>query len=112
MNKYHLLNTHNYTTFMKQSRGLTCHLPIMCNVLSSHHIFVKSDFVLKIPGPCIGCIFRKHNMFIENDSILISILRKQWISSLSVLPHKLVTPLSTIDTTLGLPCVGHHGVHS
>jgi len=45
-------------------------------------------------------------MFIENDSILISISRKQWISLLSVLPDKLVTPSSTICTTSALLRMG------
>jgi len=32
--------------------------PNMLKVLSSHNIFIKSDFILKISGMCIDCIFR------------------------------------------------------
>jgi len=45
-------------------------------------------------------------LFIENDSIWISISRREWISLLSVLPHKLVAPLSAIDKKLALSCAG------
>jgi len=102
----------------------------MHKVLSSHDICVKLDFILKILGTYIDFNFRKHNMFIENDNIFISITRKQWISLRSAFPHKLVAPLSTINTTWVVPHVGqfklsdqlgrctfgkttyfHHGVH-
>jgi len=106
MNKYHLLITHANTTFMKLCRGLAYHFSIMHNVLSSHHIFIKSDFILKIPSTCIDCIFKKQNMFIKNGSILISISRKQYSSLLNVFPHKLVTRLCNIDTTSALPRAG------
>jgi len=45
-------------------------------------------------------------LFIENDSIWISISRREWISLLSVFPHKLVAPLSAIDKKLALSCAG------
>jgi len=79
---------------------------IIHKVLSSNNIFIKLAFILKNPGTCIDCIFRKQSMFIKNDSILISISKKHRISLLSVLAHKLVTPLSTINTTSALPSVG------
>ena len=50
---------------------------IMHKVLSSHHIFSKSNFIVKIAGTCIDCIFRNQSMFIKNHSMLISISTKQ-----------------------------------
>ena len=84
MSKYHLLIslTCNYTYEIESRPSLS--FPIINNILSGHNIFVKLDFILKISGTCINYIFRKYSMFVENDSILISTLRKQWISLLSV----------------------------
>jgi len=87
MNNYHLLITHTYATFMKQCRCLACHFPVMHKVFSSHYIFIKPDFILKISGTCIDCYFRKQSIFIKDDSILVSISTKWRISLLSVLPH-------------------------
>jgi len=42
--------------------------PVMHKVLSSHNIFIKSDYILKIRDMCIDYIFRKQDMFIKNDS--------------------------------------------
>ena len=103
---------------------------VIQEVLSSHNVFVQLDFILKISSTFIDLTFKKQNMFIGNDSVLISISRKQYISSLSVLPYKSVTPLSTINTASALSYAGqpklfqrlpkcatgktvycHHGVH-
>ena len=46
-------------------------------VLPSHNLFLKSEFILKISSTCIDCIFGKQRMFIENDSTLIRMIRKQ-----------------------------------
>jgi len=46
--------------------------PNMHKVLSSQSKFIKSDFMLRIPGMCIDCIIGKQSTFIENDSIFMS----------------------------------------
>jgi len=51
---------------MKQCQGLAYPFPVMYKVLSSHHILAKSDFIKKIPGMCIDCIFRNQSMFIKS----------------------------------------------
>ena len=38
---------------------------VIHKVLSSHAIFIKLDFILKISGTCIDCIFRNQSIFVE-----------------------------------------------
>ena len=64
---------------------------------------MKLDFILKITGMCTNCIFKNQSMFIKTYRILVNISRKQQISLLSVLPLKLMTPLSIIAATTALP---------
>ena len=82
-------------TFLTQKQCLVFHAPLCINI-------IKSVYSPKTLGTCIDCVFRKENMFTGKDSILISISRKQWITLPSVLAHKLVTPLSTIEIRLAL----------
>jgi len=63
LNKYNLPITHTYIAFMKQCQGLTYRFHVMHKVLSSHHIFIMSDLILKIPGTCIDYTFTNQSMF-------------------------------------------------
>jgi len=60
-----LLITHIYTTYMTQCQGLVYRSPLY-KVLSSSNMIFKSDYILKILGTCIDCMFRNQSMFIES----------------------------------------------
>jgi len=103
LSEYNPLISHTYSTIIKQRWGLVYHSPTYIKFYQLTTYLSSKIFFLKITGICIDYIFIKQSMFIKNNSILISISRKQWMSLLNGLPHKLLTLLSTMDTTSALP---------
>jgi len=78
-------------------------------------MFIKSDFILKIQGMCIDCTLEIRACLLPSYVNLVRISKRQCMSLLNVLPHKLVTPF---DTTMAFPApvnpsfsVGLAGVH-
>ena len=96
----HILTLHLWNRV--EAQFIVC---IIHKVLWSHNMIFKSYYIPKIPDMCIDYIFKNQSMFSKNY-ILVSILRKQWIRLLSVLPLKSVTLLSIIVAKLAPPYAG------
>jgi len=68
-------------------------------------MFTKSDFILKSQGTCIDYTLENQSMLTSKLYNLVRISKRRCMSLLSISPHKLVTPLSIIDTTMAFPHV-------
>jgi len=64
MSMHHLLITQTYNYIYETESMPSVSFPIIHKVLSSHIIFINSDFNLKFTSTYIDCIIRNQSIFI------------------------------------------------